>query len=109
MSCRLGSPRLLPLERLRRRYEAPERARLVRRLGEWSCDFGMWWPRGASVRRRLIAVIGEIVWVTARAMCTYCDQWMVVLSWVMIMRPIVPPTSQPGTNEIHVPACGVPG
>jgi hypothetical protein len=34
---------------------------------------------------------------------------MVVLSWVMIMRPIVPPTSQPGTNEIHVPACGVPG
>ena len=34
---------------------------------------------------------------------------MVLLSWVTTMRPIVPPTSQPGTNEIHVPACGVPG
>ena len=35
------------------------------------------------------------------------DQWMVLLSWVMTMRPIVPPTSQPGTNEIHCDATRV--
>ena len=72
---------------------------LFRRLGAWPCDFAMWWAeRGA----RVVSLIG----LATRA---YGDQWMVLLSWVMIMRPIVPPTSQPGTNEIHVPACAVPG